>query len=501
MVRRNGPVTPMPPKDICPVPPKPPISPLVSVKSVNGQTGDVVLKELTIGEKSYNGSDDVQIYAADLGLAKAFVYQGAKSTIARVLEDIETAEAGDVFFCKEDKLFYLSVGEGDSIQFTSIEALENAIGKAVEGLATEEWVEDQGYLTEHQDISFLATKEELAEVENEIPSLDGYATEQWVEDKHYLTEHQSLADYSLISETGNHLNLTIDTTDYKLTVELFNKNNELISTDFVDLPIESLVRRGWYDPKTKCIILELEGGGVINVPVSDLVEDLATQAEVDDIKAVIPADAAADNKLVTKDYADHNTGTITHITVNGTEQPIVEKTVEIGVPTATSELANDSDFINHTDLYMGDMLKAKYTIGGIMEGDEYVADTPVQDILKDMFMKTKPVTYTDVYFAAPLTIPDSVEGFDKLTVDDSFVNGSLEHEFTNVSNHYIAFAYDNRYGKLAHIYVNGLDAEAFDCIDFFQRTTVVVDEETPYYLYVTKELTTAGTDTYKFLWN
>ena len=48
------------------------------------------------------------------------------------------------------------------------------------GLATEQWVEDKNYLTEHQDISHLATKEEIPSLdgyakEEDIPSLDGYA--------------------------------------------------------------------------------------------------------------------------------------------------------------------------------------------------------------------------------------------------------------------------------------------------------------------------------------
>ena len=58
---------------------------------------------------------------------------------------------------------------------------------------------DSGYLTEHQDISGLATKSEVKAVEDKIPSLVGYATEQWVEGKGYL-EHQSLAGYALKSE-------------------------------------------------------------------------------------------------------------------------------------------------------------------------------------------------------------------------------------------------------------------------------------------------------------
>ena len=43
------------------------------------------------------------------------------------------------------------------------------------------------------------------EIESEIPSLSGYATEQWVENKNYLTEHQPLKTINgyVISGTGN----------------------------------------------------------------------------------------------------------------------------------------------------------------------------------------------------------------------------------------------------------------------------------------------------------
>ena len=65
---------------------------------------------------------------------------------------------------------------------------------------TSDLVNDSGFLTQHQDISGLATKSEVQAVEDKIPSLDGYATEQWVEAKGYLTEHQSLENYALRSE-------------------------------------------------------------------------------------------------------------------------------------------------------------------------------------------------------------------------------------------------------------------------------------------------------------
>ena len=91
---------------------------------------------------------------------------------------------------------------------------------------TETELDAKGYLTEHQSlaeyakkselfskdyndltnkptipsIDGLATKLEVKEVEDKIPSLNGYATEQWVEGKGYLTQHQSLADYATKSE-------------------------------------------------------------------------------------------------------------------------------------------------------------------------------------------------------------------------------------------------------------------------------------------------------------
>lgn len=54
---------------------------------------------------------------------------------------------------------------------------------------TSELQNDSGYLTEHQDLTDYAKK-------NDIPSLDGYATEQWVGEQGYLTEHQDLSDYA-----------------------------------------------------------------------------------------------------------------------------------------------------------------------------------------------------------------------------------------------------------------------------------------------------------------
>lgn len=87
---------------------------------------------------------------------------------------------------------------------------------------------DAGYLTEHQDISGKANVADLATVATSgsyndladkpvIPSLNGYATEQWVQNQNYLTEHQDISgkadktdlndylkNYIEIDPTGGH---------------------------------------------------------------------------------------------------------------------------------------------------------------------------------------------------------------------------------------------------------------------------------------------------------
>ena len=85
------------------------------------------------------------------------------------------------------------------------------------GYATETWVQNQGYLKEHQDISGLATKTELNDTKNNLQGnitslsesvardianvdLTGYATETWVQSQGYLTEHQDISNLATKTE-------------------------------------------------------------------------------------------------------------------------------------------------------------------------------------------------------------------------------------------------------------------------------------------------------------
>lgn len=149
----------------------------------------------------------------------------------------------------------VNAGDVDLTNYYTKQEVDNKI-PSLNGYATEQWVEDKNYLTEHQSLEDYAKKSDIPDVskfikeipseyiteeelngkgyltsipdtyvtdgelstaisdkvsqnalneaiegvENKIPSLDGYATEQWVEDKKYLTEHQDLTDYAKKSD-------------------------------------------------------------------------------------------------------------------------------------------------------------------------------------------------------------------------------------------------------------------------------------------------------------
>lgn len=87
---------------------------------------------------------------------------------------------------------------------TKVSSFENDAGyltshQSLVDYATKSWVQNQGYLTTHQDISGLATKLELQTVEDKIPTIPTKIS-VFENDAGYLTQHQSLANYALKTE-------------------------------------------------------------------------------------------------------------------------------------------------------------------------------------------------------------------------------------------------------------------------------------------------------------
>ena len=107
----------------------------------------------------------------------------------------------------------------DSALKQRLTALESKPEKDTSNLVTRQELENKGYLTSHQDISRLATKEEL----------NNLVTKQELRDKNYLTSHQSLSDYALKSELPTPYN----DLELKKRVERLESKSDLDTSNFV----------------------------------------------------------------------------------------------------------------------------------------------------------------------------------------------------------------------------------------------------------------------------
>lgn len=106
--------------------------------------------------------------------------------------------------------------------------------QSLDHLVTKQELEGKGYLTSHQDISGLVTKEELASKNylTEHQSLASLVTKDELEQKGYLTNHQDLSEYAKKTELYN------DTVLKERVVALENKApvdlSHLVTKDELD---------------------------------------------------------------------------------------------------------------------------------------------------------------------------------------------------------------------------------------------------------------------------
>lgn len=94
----------------------------------------------------------------------------------------------------------------------------------------------------------------------------------------------------------------------------------------------------------------------VNVTVPTAVSELSdasNYARVNDIPTStsdLTNDGDGTSPFATESYATQHGGKIDTISVNGTQQTITNKNVDITVPTKTSDIINDSDFQDETDV-------------------------------------------------------------------------------------------------------------------------------------------------------
>lgn len=93
---------------------------------------------------------------------------------------------------------------------------------------------------------------------------------------------------------GHSIAFTVNSQTFVLTAQLLSATGSVLSTQTVDLPLESVVVSGDYNSETKEVELTLQNGSVISFSVADLVDGLATEAA---LNAETQARQTADTNL------------------------------------------------------------------------------------------------------------------------------------------------------------------------------------------------------------
>lgn len=129
----------------------------------------------------------------------------------------------------------------------------------------------------------------------------------------------NLVNYTLKTNTGSLIDLEINQTTYVVTLSLKDQDGNVISTDTIDLPLENVVVSGSYDSTNQKIVLTLQSGNTVDIPVGALVSGLQSEITsqnklasdlIDDSnsgnKFVTPSEKQTwNNKLDTDDLTDY----------------------------------------------------------------------------------------------------------------------------------------------------------------------------------------------------
>jgi hypothetical protein len=171
------------------------------------------------------------------------------------------------------------------------------------------FIEDENYVhtdnnfTDEDEAQITTNKNDIATLQStkadksEIPT----KTSDLTNDSGFINKNvNDLVNYTLKTNTGSLIDLEINGTTYVITLSLKNQDGNVISTDTIDLPLESVVVGGSYDAVNKKIVLTLENGNTVDIPVGDLIAGLQTEiTSQNKLASDLVDDTNSGNKFVT----------------------------------------------------------------------------------------------------------------------------------------------------------------------------------------------------------
>lgn len=229
---------------------------------------------------------------------------------------------------------------------------------SLSGYATQTWVENKGYLTEHQSLAAYALKNEIPTVPSKVSAFEN--------DVGYLTEHQSLANYALKTELPKNVSdLTNDAkyiTASGAPVQSVNGKTGTVSltaNDVGALPSTTTI------PVVNNAKLTIQKNGVE-------VDSFTANASVDKtINIEVPTKASDINAISTDDISQ---------TLGNSETKVPSEKAVTQAMTAAG---------------YGDMLKANYATKSASIVDKSYADENGNNIVSTYIPKFKLLNNTD----------------------------------------------------------------------------------------------------------
>ena len=159
----------------------------------------------------------------------------------------------------------------------------------------------------------------------------------------------------------------------------------------------------------------------------------------------------------------------------------------VSVPSKTSELTNDSNFITEVklngesvvnedgsidlqlgslDTTLGETITCNQAIGGISAGTTFTEDTTIADIIRALLKI--PVVETDgaIYYGLSNDIPTSINGLTPVTIDrDTLLSSGYTYKNINTDNQRVVLAIPKSFGIVCYqISVSGFSI-GFDSIE------------------------------------
>ena len=124
----------------------------------------------------------------------------------------------------------------------------------------------------------------------------------------------NLVNYTLSAGVGAKLQLSINTTNYIMTISLLNANDDVLSTQTIDFPLESMVVGASYANGT--LTLTLQNGQTLDIDISDIIDGLVPESRTINGKPLSSNIILTNTDVGAPSVNDLNNGLASKININ-----------------------------------------------------------------------------------------------------------------------------------------------------------------------------------------